>query len=186
MAIGIGQIDLAKYAALQSSKVSAPSVQPQSYGGGSVSPANIDVNAINELARKNALSKTKQTEAAAATSVNPVQQVQTIPPQPVEKVDFQTVSNKFGAQPIFAAADKFKGFAAGNEYAKSASKFSGSEYGQYDALRSFKSNELNGSNQVASSNPFAAIMASNGSNNTSGLNFSGTNNLNLDKKMFIA
>ena len=186
MAIGIGQLDLQKYAALQSSKVSAPSSQPLSFGGGSVSPANIDVNAINELARKNALSKTKNTEAAAAASVNPIQQVQTIPQQPVEKVDFQAVSNKFGAQPVFASADKFKGFAAGGEYAKSASKINSNEYGQYDALKSFKSNEINGAKQASTSNPFAAALASNGSNVTSGLNFAGVNNLNLDKKMFIA
>ena len=180
---GIGQNELIKYAAMQQAKINAAKVSAQAgagIGAGAAPVSQIDVNAINELARKNAVEKTEKTErtAAAASYYNPVQSAQVQPS--VEKVDANTVKEKFGAQPVFASANKYKGTMAGDAYAKNSANLNKSEFGQYDGLKNFKTKE------VSASNPFAAALSNNGSSVTSGLSFMGINNPDVKKNMFIA
>lgn len=180
------QIDINRRSALYgynvgtAGRVGATGTQPVANGS---QVQSVDVNAINELARRNAVEKSGIATAPATIAQAPVSfatSSEVEAPQGV-KANAKMAQNLYGAQATMPSANKYNSFAAGNMYKASAEKNQG--YGIYDGLANQR---LGAAASTTASNPFASLSSAKDSNVTAGLSFAGMSNLNPDQKMIIA
>ena len=186
------RIRAAEMAALRTAKAKGvegtptASVSPSATGTpsiGSGEPVNYQIG-LTELARKYGSERTEVNPAvgAAAGSVSaPVVQQPIQQPQ-VSKVDSNTVINHINGGTKTEISSALRGIGASEAYAKTANANSGSE--AFDPLKNAKINET--TIAKTTTNPFANLANSNGSNYTQGLSFAGINNLSNLKYMEIA
>lgn len=125
---------------------------PKTAGVNPAETTTIDVNRINEVARKYA--QRPETAAAAATTSNLPVKFGTSYTQELPKVDKQTaINSKSGIKTELPSALSFNAKVASNLYTNTADKFK--DVGAYTQLSNIKLSDNNNTSKAKATNPFA-------------------------------
>lgn len=142
--------EMANLRATQNPEVNGVQV-PKTAGVNPAETTTIDVNRINEVARKYA-QRPENTEAAAATSNLPIQLAKSFT-QELPNVDTQTaINSKSSTKTAIPSALKFNASVASNLYTNTAEKFK--NLGAYSQLSNIKLSD-NNTSKAKATNPFA-------------------------------